>query len=113
MWSLLLATGCGEESIRGGWQDWQALYGEEWPLTRPHGMFGCTYFRGEFKGEVRELTFWPEEGSEYHLIPTFKEGNDFYPIDLIVKPDPKNPGKKMSTSVVLEQGLNFCTRMKG
>jgi len=27
--SLLLATGCAEERIRGGWRDWQALYGEK------------------------------------------------------------------------------------
>jgi hypothetical protein len=108
--SLLLATGCVEEKIiiRGGWQNWQAVYGEKWPLTRPEGMFHCTKFGGK-AGKMHSLTFW-SEGYDYHLIPNVKRENGFYPIDLIVKPDPKNPGKKMDTDLVLKEGLTWCEK---
>ena len=101
--SLLLVPSCTEKR-RGGWtQDWQALYGEKWPLTRLDGVFHCTLSWGK----VQSVAFW-SEGYEYYLIPAVKEGDDRYPIDLIVKPDPKNPGKKMDTDLVLEEGLKWC-----
>jgi hypothetical protein len=65
----------------------------------------CTLSRGK----VQSLTFW-SEGYDYSLIPIFRRGNDFYPINLIVKPDPKNPGKKMDTDLVLEKGLKWCDK---
>jgi len=68
-------------------------------------MFHCTYFMGK----VHSLTFW-SEGYDYHLIPNVKRENGFYPIDLIVKPDPKNPGKKMDTDLVLKEGLKWCEK---
>lgn len=114
--SLLLATGCAEEKIivRGGAQNWQAVYGEKWPLTRPDGMFHCTKF-GSKAGKIHSLTFW-SEGYDYHLIPNVAKREDgiypvdLYPIDLIVKPDPKNPGKKMDTDLVLKEGLKGCEK---
>jgi hypothetical protein len=104
--SLLLVASCAEKEIRrGGWNNWQAVYGEKWPLIRSEGMFHCTLSRGK----VQSLTFW-SEGYDYSLIPIFRRGNDFYPINLIVKPDPKNPGKKMDTDLVLEEGLKWCDK---
>jgi hypothetical protein len=97
--SLLLIAGC-VEMRRGGWtQNWQELYGEKWPLTRPRGVFHCTYIMGK----LQSVAFW-SEGYDYYLIPK----NSYYPIDLIVKPDPKKPGKKMDTDLVLKEGLKWC-----
>ncbi|MEG4609917.1 hypothetical protein QUA86_32655 [Microcoleus sp. F6_B6] len=101
--SLLLVAGCTERR-RGGWtQDWQALHGDKWPLTSPGGMFHCTYFMGK----VQSVAFW-YKGRDYYLIPIVKKESGLYPIDLIVKPDLKNPGKKMNTDLVLEEGLKWC-----
>lgn len=101
--SLLLAAGCTERR-RGGWHlDYEALYGEKWPLTRPGGMFHCTLYRGK----VQSIAFW-SRGYDYYLFPTVKEEYGRRPIHLIVKPDPKNPGKKMNTDLVLKEGLKWC-----
>jgi hypothetical protein len=107
LFSLLLITSCAEEERRrGGWtQNWKALYGEKWPLTYSEGIFHCTLSRGK----VQSLSFWLE-GYDYHIIPlpTYKQDTTYRTIDLIVKPDPKNPGKKMNTDLVLKEGLKWC-----
>ena len=79
------------------------FYGEKWPLTRPTGVFNCTYFMGKVQSVV-----FSSKGRDYYLIPTVKKENGYYPIDLIVKPDPTNPDKKMNTDLVLKEGLKWC-----
>lgn len=114
--SVLLVTVCIVELLRegfterrrGGWHiDWQAQYGEKWPLTVPGGMFHCTYFMGK----LQSVAFW-YKGFDYHLLPlaTYRQDSRDRPIDLIVKPDQKKPGKKMDTDLVLKEGLEWCKK---
>jgi hypothetical protein len=109
---LLLVAGCASEQDLGAWsqEDFEGDFGKKWPLTVPVGGVRCTRL---WLGQP-DVFF--SDGSNTYSFNLSVDGSDTCeytrsspcPIDLIVKPDPKNPRAKMDISPLRNEVLRRC-----
>jgi len=97
---LLLATGC---LTHRKMHILKELYPEQWPLTVPGGYLTCAHFMG-----IGKTIVFYDDKYQYYVGPKSEPPEGYRSINLIVKPDPTNPRKKMDIGVVREEGLRLC-----
>lgn len=109
---LLLVAGCTEMENLGVMrqQNFEKSSGKKWPLTVPVGAVRCTrpwlgkpvllFLNGSY-------TYRLNKGGENSNTCQYTESSPC-PIDLITKPDPKNPRAKMDISALRDRVSGLC-----
>lgn len=90
----------------------RADFGEEWPFTVPRGVLNCRVVGQLSSGEPIKAVTFAANGKVYAVNGIARGGhakkNGWHDLKEIWRSDPKAPGLKVSTGVVIDRGLLLC-----